>query len=480
MKVFSLFLAIFLACSSVLLCQEVILDFKCEQKSRSLKKQTFSISDGLNNNLAIFIKEKKQVQAYLFDKHFKAISQFNFSFSKKRKYVNVLGTKVIENNYSLFYSNDNYNSFCLFTANFDLKTTSLTEFDIDLSEERYLKTISHNNKVYVLTTSLHNDIIIRELNDNYELVLIKTHALQLHKKHKLNSKATFGLTSLDSNKKSNVLEIDNRIPNSIERVSEDNKIYKQGDNLYLTFDDRTDSTLMFIINLNDFTIQRKAFVYPVGKLDDFKRSNSFVLNDMLFQIATSKKEMKIVAKTLEDSTLKCYYFHKEQPIDIKNSTIVQEGQTALPFVTKREFDETSKFLRKVSSGNLGISGYKKNNHYYLTIGGCKEISNGVPMMSTSTPSYSVQNNTVVFQENINPVYSGYSSYTTTKSTYFNTTFDLDFNYVKNKGELNIFQKIKTYSDSLKYVSNEDVFYHNKNLYFSYFNMKEGRYKLIKF
>jgi hypothetical protein len=475
------FLAFFIIClTNSISSQEIVLDFKCEQESRQIKKQTFSISNSLNNNLAIFIKEKKNVQAYLFDESFNRISQFNFIYSKKSKYVNVLGTKVLGSNYSLFYSNDNYNKFCLFTSNFDLKTTNLKEFNIDLSEERYLKTISHNNKVYVLTTSLHNEIIIRELNDNYELALIKTHALQLHKRQKLNSKSTFGLTSLDSNKKSNVLEIDNRIPNSIERVSEDNKIYKQEDNLYLTFDDRTDSTLMFIINLNDFTIQRKEFLYPVSKLDDFKRRNSFVLNDKLFQIATSKKEMKIVAKTLEDSTLKSYYFHKEQPIDIKNSTIVQEGQTALPFVTKREFDETSKFLRKVSSSNLGISGYKKNNYYYLTIGGSKETRSAAPMMSTSTPSYSVQNNNVVFQQNINPVYSGYSSYTGTKSTYFNTTFDLDFNHIKNKPELNIFQKIKTYSDSLKYVSNEDVFHHNKNLYFSYFNMKEGVYKLIKF
>ena len=60
--------------------QEVVLDFKCEQESRQIKKQTFSISNSLNNNLAIFIKEKKNVQAYLFDESFNRISQFNFIY----------------------------------------------------------------------------------------------------------------------------------------------------------------------------------------------------------------------------------------------------------------------------------------------------------------------------------------------------------------------------------------------------------------
>ncbi|GGZ75539.1 hypothetical protein [Algibacter mikhailovii] len=468
--------------TSFVMSQEVVLDFKCDQESRQIRKQTFSISNSLNNYLGIFVKEKKKVQAYLFDEHFNNISQFDFVYLKKSKYAIPLGTSVLGNNYSLFYSDKNYRNFCVYTVNFNLKTTSLKEFDIKLSDERYLKTISHENKVYVLTTSFDNDIIIRELNDNYELELIKIHGLELHKKQRLNnSKSLLMSTSLFSNKKSNVLEIDNSIPNALEQVSQDNKIYKQGDKLYLTFDNRTAATLMYIIDLTDFSIQRKEFSYPSGKLDDFQRMNSYVINDKLLQIASSRKEMKLVAKTFEDSILKSFYFHKEEPIQIKNSKIVQEGQTAVPFVTTREFDETSKFLRKVSSGKLGISGYKKGGNYYMTIGGFKEVKRGAPMMGGSIPSYSVQNNTInIVQQNINPVYSGYSSYTITKSTYFNTTLDLDFNYVKSKVELNIFQKIKNYSDSLKYASNEDVFYHNKNLYFSYFNLQEGRYKLVKF
>ena len=84
--------------------------------------------------------------------------------------------------------------------------------------------------------------------------------------------------------------------------------------MYLTFDNKTESTLMYIINLIDFSIKRKAFSYPVGKLDDFKRMNSYVINDKLLQIASSRKEMKLIAKTFDDSILKTYYFHKNDSI----------------------------------------------------------------------------------------------------------------------------------------------------------------------
>jgi len=125
--------------------------------------------------------------------------------------------------------------------------------------------------------------------------------------------------------------------------------------LYITFDNVSESTLMYVVSLKDYSIERKEFDYPKGKLDDFKKYNSYFVDDKLFQIASSNKEIVLLAKTLEGNLIKSYYFDNQTPINIKNSLIIQDGKTALPFVTKREFEQTSKFLRKISSGSLGIS-----------------------------------------------------------------------------------------------------------------------------
>lgn len=80
----------------------------------------------------------------------------------------------------------------------------------------------------------------------------------------------------------------------------------------------------------------------------------------------------------------------------------------------------------------------------------------------------------------NTTYLTYNSYSTTKSTYFNSILDSDFNHVKGKLQDNVFDQIDNYKSKLKYTSGEDVFFHNNQLYFGYFNQKESIYKLIRF
>jgi hypothetical protein len=480
MKAFIFSLLLVFTCVFSSISQETVLNFKVQQESRITKKYTYSLSNNINNDLAILIRENKKGYAYLFDEAFNTKSVFEFDYSKKNKYDVLLGEKINGYEYSLLYSNDINNKFCVFTLNFESKTGYLKEFEIDFKNERYLKTISHKNKLYMLSDGrLDNKIIIRELNDNYEFEIVKSHLLELDKKQKLHKKNLMNngfWTTLEPN----IIKIDNRIPNTIEHVSEDNKIYKQGDNLYLTFDNKTNSTLMYVISLTDYSIDRKEFIYPEGKNDDYDKYNSYFIDNKLFQIASSNDEMIFIAKDLDGEILKSYYFDKETPINIKNSAIIQDGVTALPFVTKREFEETSKFLRKISSGNLGVSGYKKDGAYHFTIGGFKKtINTSAPMMVPSTTPFTL-NNQVHYIASYNPIFSSYRSYSTTKSTYFNTKFDLNFNYIEDSLIDNIFEKIEKYNDALKNISGEDVFYHKEQLFFSYFNLKDGEFNLVKF
>ena len=480
MKSIICFLALALISVSSSLSQESVLSFDMEQKSKNIKKKTYALSNSVNNDLAILVREKKKAYASLFDDTYHLKSKLEFEYTKKRKYNVLLGDKINDLVYGLLYSNNMHNKFCVLTIDFQTKKTSLKEFEVDFKDERYLKTISHNNRLYVLSEGAsETEIIIRELNDNYEFEIKTSHLLDLDKKQKLHKNGLMPVNSW-SKIESNITKIDNRIPNAIERVSDDNKIYKQDDKLYITFDNVSESTLMYVVSLKDYSIERKEFDYPKGKLDDFKKYNSYFVDDKLFQIASSNKEIVLLAKTLEGNLIKSYYFDNQTPINIKNSLIIQDGKTALPFVTKREFEQTSKFLRKISSGSLGISAYKKEDAYHFTIGGVKQVNytSGPMMMPTGAPV--AINNQIHMVTTYNPVFSSYFAHSTTKSTFFNSRFDLDFNYIKGEVDSNVFEKIENYTEGLKYISGEDVFFHKDQLLLSYFDMKNGNFNLIRF
>ncbi|MBU2949802.1 hypothetical protein KO493_03710 [Tamlana agarivorans] len=491
MKAFIGVFTCFLFCVFQVSSQEVVLDFEFAQKSKMLTKEVFSISNQVTKDWALFIKEKKAIQAYLFDTNFKQKVHFSFDSEKRKKYNEAVGTKISGDQYSLVFSTANRNKFCVFTVDFATKTQLVREFKVDLPKEAPIKTINYQNKIYFLSSNSDDELIIRELTDNDELKLIKRHALDLQKGQQINDLDKFGLDDWASKGENFITEIANTVPNSIELASERTKVYREDDQLFFTFDSRkSEATGMLVINLTDFSIQEKAFAYPKGKVSNFKRKNSYYVDGTLFQIASSNLEMCLTIKSMNDSVLQTFRYHKNHPIAIRNSIITQEGLTAVPWVTTRTFDETSKFLRKISSANVGVSAYKIGGLFHLTVGGSKEISQSMPMMVGGVGSVGgvggvggvpmVVGTLGSVAITLNPVGASYTAYSSSKSTYFRTSLDANYEHVAEASGNNIFEKIKAYGKLKKYCTNEDVFYHNENLLYGYLNMKEGHYKLVKF
>ncbi|MBT8244236.1 MAG: hypothetical protein HKP48_02865 [Winogradskyella sp.] len=137
--------------------------------------------------------------------------------------------------------------------------------------------------------------------------------------------------------------------------------------------DEENGTLTYTFDLKTYNISEKIYDYPKGKIDDYKRYNSFIHKDKIFQLASSKKEMSFQVKDLNNRLIKEFYLTKEDSILFKNGPIIQEGRTALPFQNRRELEASSKYLRKISSGNIGLSVLKVDRLYEITIGGYKIV-----------------------------------------------------------------------------------------------------------
>jgi|TARA_R110002110_G_scaffold152049_1_gene344627 hypothetical protein len=473
-----LFLFIFFISGSVFGQEEVFNFIQDDGTSLNRKKDGYSFSNKLNGDLAIVLIDRKTVFSNLFDTNFKKISTATGDAINK-KYNDLLGYQIMGNTYALLATNSKKKKFIIQLLDFKNKTVNTKEIDLDFKKEKFLETVQYNNELYLLTATKSNTFILRTLSNGLNFEILKTFDIAFEERDEKLLKTGFLVTAV-----SNITKIDTRVPNAIEQAGKPNKLYQEGSKMYLTIEDSEDLVTIFhTIDLKSLTLKTKVFPYTKGRKGTYKRNNSFVLDGKLLQVGSSREEMTFTIKDFDNTTLKSYYIEKDKGIDIKNSPITQEGQTFIPFVNRREMEETSKYLRKITSGNVGVTGYRNGEEYDLSIGGYKNISSGGGTMmmpgGTNMAGPMGVGTGMVYFPTYNPTYISYNSYSSTKSTYFNTTLDLDFEYIKKEYEKNIFDRIKEFKRDIKFETGEDVFFHADVLYFGHYNTKTKTYHLYK-
>ncbi|WP_053976814.1 hypothetical protein [Mangrovimonas xylaniphaga] len=478
------FLILFISLNTF--CQETVLTFENEKVSKRLTKESYTFSNTENNDLAILLIEDKNAFAYLFDVDFNQKSALETE-GLKSKYNEVVGYTVDDLNYNILYANDKKDKFAILNIDFGLGSMDISEFKMDFDGEIYLSTVNYNNQLFLFTAEDNLELSIWTFN-NLSFNKIKTFTLDdlkdkslLTKNHLVNvySSNNIGKPSWNGTKVSGVSKIDQRIPNILEVTSSLGKLYQTKNKVYLTLENVEDKTYFYDIDIENYEINLKTFDYPEGTIEPFKKFNSYIYEDKIYQIASSKHEMNFSIKNLTGELVKSFYIDKEHPIDFKNSAIIQEG-TRVPFISTRELEETQKYLRKISSGNLGITVLKIKNSYHASMGGYKITKNPTPIPTDLSDPLNTFTTPAGTYSSYNPTYLAYNTYTKTKSTYFHSIFDLEFNHQAGEIEENIFDKIDTFKKDKKYSTADYIFFHDNTLYYGYFDLKEGNYNLVTF
>lgn len=460
--------------------QEQVLAFNLESDLKRSNKTTYALTNKLTNDFVIAIKEKKTMYAKLFDASYNLKSSVSFK-APKRKYDDPLGYSVNGNVYTMVYATTKKWKFIAIVIDFDAKTSKDIELDFSLKDELYIETVNHNNKLFTIS-AIEEKVSIHELNPNLEFQLVKEIPIDKTVKKSwayegYNSIFDFFTTTLNDRK---FEKIDHRVPASIEQASKPNKVYRFDDRLVLTLEDEDNGTYIYELDLNSFEFETHRISYPSGKIDNYKKHNTFLYEDLVFQLSSSRKEMDFSILNYNGELLKTFYYGKDDPISIMNGKIIQDGQTAIPFKTKREFEETSKYLRKVSAGDIGMSIIKNNGLYEITLGGVKEIQAGGSgfMMGPGFGSMPIGNTGLVMT--FNPTFYSYESYTNTKATFFDTVLTENFEHVKKEFEPTVFDRIDDYMVDYDKVTGEDLFYLNGVPHYTYVDMATQTCYLVKF
>ncbi|GGG13549.1 hypothetical protein GCM10011344_12780 [Dokdonia pacifica] len=481
----SLFYCLFICISSTIYSQESVLNFQNLDFKRQIRNvENYSLSDEKTNNLAIVIGQKDKIAGYLYNANFEKIGEAS-GIRLKRRYKETIGYSITdETTYTLVYGTDSRKKFGY--VSIDLKTGEIVSNEIDFTfdGEKYLETIHFENRMIMMSATKSNALILREFTPNFTFKKIATFQLDPDDEEQKLLNSGFRFDIFGANTRGGITKIDNRVPNRIERASKENKLYHQKDKVYITFEDEESYTILNTLDLSSLELTTETFSYPKGKIDEFKNFNSFIHGENFFHIASSRDEMIFQIKNFDNTILKEYYVAQEDSIEFKNSPIIQHGSAYRN--KKRELNTTKQFLRKITSGNIGVSIHQENLQYQITLGSHAVINSGGgyvggPVGPVGGTTIAVPNGGSVFIPAYNPAFSSYGGYGFSKAVYVNGLFDTDFNHIKDKEfQDNIFDRIKEFQDELKWDTAEDVFIHNGTTYFSFWNTKEQKYTLLKF
>jgi hypothetical protein len=272
-------------------------------------------------------------------------------------------------------------------------------------------------------------------------------------------------------------------PTSLVESSKKRKCYSNGNTIVITLDSNIDYTQLITIDLDKFQASEKYINKPYIKyIDAFElNSNSFLIDKYLYQIKSSSNRLILTVKDLDNNLIKSYEASDENPIiDFKNSNYVQEnGGTS----STRILETASQFIRKTNNLNSGISCYKLNDNYLVTIGsisGQQDAAAGVIFGGLVGGIVGAVAVSLVSSAISNPTLDSFNAYSNKKVVYMSGLFDKDNNHIKGDIDALAFDKIRTFFDHKKDVSSPTLYKMDTNYYFGYYDTTINEYTIRKF
>ncbi|CAL2102503.1 conserved protein of unknown function [Tenacibaculum sp. 190130A14a] len=475
--------------------QEKIGEFYLEENgSKYHIKKSFSIFNNYNNSIATFLLEKKTIHAHLLNKNFDY--QKDLALQDIKKKYSVLVSKLYnkQNNYTLILSNKEKDKFAMVKFDFKSNKVEFIEDVLKVKKLIFLQSVNKGDTSHLLfldektsniisknftftnkttTTVFHLEKEEFLINAERKISLKKLLADYKKANHREVKNIEYELTKINENPyKTQIVENTffegaaystertQLSPTSMELTSRFNKLYIKNNDVILTLDKNRFYTQILTLNLANGSYTFEKVKKPLFEEQHmYKRSNSFIYNNNLFLVTASKNKLICAIHNLKNKQkIKRIEANINEPINFKNSSIVQEGGA---FKNNRNFEETNKFLRKISESNIGIGVIKHHNTYEVVIGAQKQAMKG-----SSTALIFFQMGLMGFSPNIlniesfsSPNSTSFFNYLTTKSIKIHCLFDENFNHKEGVVKRNVYDEIADFVKSTK-DKNTDGIYHN--------------------
>ncbi|WP_435624371.1 hypothetical protein [Flagellimonas sp.] len=443
-------------------------------------QDSFTMVDESTEDFTVFLTKKSDISAYHFTSSLEKKGRL-FSKQLPNKYKLPIGGTINGSKYTLFYSNQYKSKFAGIVFDFETRWSKVFEIDLKLTNEIYLTRFNHSNTFHILTTSYRKEEFYLYIFDNvgnYKRKVIDLSPFEFlgqanyptRLKHLLAIGTTVGITDLKL--------VEDDIPYSLDSMVSLYKLYIVEGKMYLTVDLNNRYTQIITYDLKKDV---SGFLkIPQPELKKESKSNSYLMGNDLFQFKINPQEMRVRITDLQaQKTLKEYSVSKSDSLYISQGPIRQRGGR---FDNSREFDRTSKFLRKVSSGNPGILVHKSEEGYEINIGSVEEITD--PLLTTLALVNPISAVAVFgsFTLVVNPVALAFYKVSNSRAVYIFSLLDENFELKNGNEPKNIFYTIDDYivQEGLKRFTAADVFSYQGGYVFGRLDKKTKVYSFLKF
>lgn len=425
-----------------------------------------------NGDLAVFLKEKKGLVGYLYNNKQELVHSIVVDELPKKSQV-FIGSTFKDKSFSLCFSNPQKTRFSYLNVNFETQRSNFIEnLKLDIKREKIIEFMEFKNQLFLLTVQKHTSIL--KLHTFNLQGSVSTNTFDLSKEvFKSENGYEYDLYSLlyGNTMYSSFESVDYDVPNSLEIASAFTKLYHKNGKIILT--NNLYNKYTYIVELD---IEKLNYELNIIENKNYEKqligvnSNSYIFNDLFFNIYSTNKKLDLNIYDLKTHTLlKEFNINKEDSISFKNTPIIQEGGD---FDNYRELEKTSKFLRKVTNSKIGVTAYKDNNNLVLTLGASEKIKSG--NFAIVGGAFGGLVGALVF--------STFDSYTKTKSTRIVCLLNNNLNHIGGNVPLNGFDKIQDYIEVNKLQNSkiQTVFKYNEKYIWGSFNEDSGMYDLLLF
>jgi hypothetical protein len=462
----------FLLINAVSFSQEIVNSIPIELKRDS---QVFQSVDETSKELTLFIADKLKTKAIRLDAKMNIIDSLSASKSEKNQ-TKIIGNITGVNKTTLFFGSSNPKKITSQSFDFDSKAIIDKTFDLDIKDEIYLEKFSVNNTFIILHLVKSTNafkLYVFDSAGNYDVKNIATNELKFY--HRSNLYDTFADDFLPFEPSFSLQKISPESPTSLTDSAKKRKCYYDKKKIIITIDTNNNFTQLINIDLEKYIATGKIIKNTPYKSFNTTElnSNSFLMEDNLYQIKTSSTKSILSIKDLEDNLIKEYEISANKSIDFKNSDIIQQNGSAK---STKTIDETGPFIRKINNLNLGVSLYKINDKYFTTLGSVSEVRDSGPAVGGMFGVVGV----LMYYALSNPTLENFNAYANRKVVYFNSLLDKNGNHVKEDLKPLAFDKIQSFMMDKKDITSQTIFKINESYYLGYYENKLQKFSILKF
>jgi hypothetical protein len=469
--------------STICLSQEIVHSTPVALKKN---RDVFQTVNEDKKEVVLFISDKAKVKAILLNEKMEIVDSISTDRPDRKKFTDIIGYNTNNSNTRLFWASTDRN--LVFSQLYDFTTRKITEDQTTLliNNEQVLQNFSSKNKFYILTIVKESNILklhVFDQDGDHETKIIDFKNYRFYKRD--NTKTDlYGIfeESLMPYENSFALQnITTENPTSITDGAKKRKCYFDENHLTITFDSNIDFTQIYIIDLKNFTITEKVIQKPLimGTLRTSLNSNSFLIDNKLYQIKTSPDQFYFTIKNLDGNLLKEYNVTTDTPIDFKNSEISVVGSD---FGGTRVLETSSQFIRKISKLSPGIACYHIGENTLVTLGSASEPKQAITPMYVGAGFIGVGISAAAagIMGYYNSTMNNFNSYSNRKVVKIDCLFDKDNSHMNSELQPLAFNKIRTFVDTYTDVSSQTLFKMQNNYYLGYYDNKIKEYVIRRY